>query len=79
MYIEVTIDLKHYTGERFDLRLSDYHSVKKVIEIAWQAKKISSTPKEGYWVRVPNKNLVFAGHQKLNECGISSGDCIEIL
>ncbi|TYR79169.1 ubiquitin [Priestia megaterium] len=79
MYVEVTIDLKHYTGERFDLRLSDYHSIKKVIEIVWQAKKIPGLPREGYWVRIPNKHLVFSGPNKLAECGITNGDCIEIL
>lgn len=25
MYIDITIDLKHYNGSVFDLRLSDYH------------------------------------------------------
>lgn len=39
MYIDITIDLKHYNGSVFDLRLSDYHPVKKVIDIAWQAPK----------------------------------------
>lgn len=29
MYIDITIDLKHYNGSVFDLRLSDYHPVKK--------------------------------------------------
>ncbi len=29
MYIDITIDLTHYNGSVFDLRLSDYHSVKK--------------------------------------------------
>lgn len=39
MYIDITIDLKHYNGSVFDLRLSDYHPVKKVIDIAWHVSK----------------------------------------
>ena len=44
MYIEITIDVKNYINEVFDLRLSDYHSVKKVIDIVWQTKSISESP-----------------------------------
>lgn len=44
VYVDITIDLKHYDGSAFDLRLSDYHSVKKVIDIAWQAKSIRYLP-----------------------------------
>ena len=33
VYVDITIDLKHYDGSVFDLRLSDYHSVKKVVDI----------------------------------------------
>ncbi len=47
MYIDITIDLKHYNGSVFDLRLSDYHPVKKVIDIAWQAQSVSMPPREG--------------------------------
>ncbi|MBM7703053.1 EsaB/YukD family protein [Metabacillus iocasae] len=79
MYIEITIDLKHYTGERFDLRLSNYHSIKKVIDIVWQTKTISQAPRDGYWVRVPNKKMVLSGNEKLIDCNIKTGDCIEIL
>ncbi|MCM3773383.1 MULTISPECIES: EsaB/YukD family protein [Priestia] len=79
MYIEVTVDLKHYTGDRFDLRLSNYHSIKKVVEIVWQAKKITQSPKDGAWIRVSNKNLIFSGNETMINCGIATGDCIEIL
>ncbi|MGA4721528.1 EsaB/YukD family protein [Fictibacillus nanhaiensis] len=79
MYIEVTVDLKHYTGEAFDLRLSNFHTVKKVIDIVWQTKEIDSPPRDGYWVRVPNKNIVLSGNQKLIESGILTGDRFEIL
>ncbi|MBA4536976.1 ubiquitin [Bacillus aquiflavi] len=79
MYIEVTVDLKHYKNETFDLRLSNYHSVKKVIDIVWQAKTISEPPREGYWVRIPNKQIVLSGNDKLVDYGITTGDRIEIL
>lgn len=79
MYIEVTVDLKNYTGEAFDLRLSNFHTVKKVIDIVWQTKEIDSPPRDGYWVRVPNKNIILSGNQKLIESGILTGDRFEIL
>ncbi|MFC0273105.1 EsaB/YukD family protein [Metabacillus herbersteinensis] len=79
MYIEVTVDLKNYTGETFDIRLSNYHSVKKVVDIVWQAKSISDPPREGYWVRIPNKKIVISGNRKLLDCGITTGDRFEIL
>ncbi|MTH53961.1 ubiquitin [Bacillus mangrovi] len=79
MYIEVTVDLKNYTGEVFDLRLSDYHSVKKLIDIVWQAKCISDPPREGHWVRVPNKEMVIPGDLQLGTSGIMTGDRLEIL
>ncbi|WP_054950772.1 EsaB/YukD family protein [Numidum massiliense] len=79
MYIEITIDLKHYTGETFDLRLSDYHSIKQVVDIVWQAQQIGVEPREGYWVRIPNKHVVFSGRDKLVDCGITTGDRLEIL
>jgi len=79
VYIEVTIDLKNYTGERLDLRLSNYHSIKKMIDIVWQANRIARLPRQGYWVRIPNKQMVLSGNEKLADCGITTGDCIEIL
>ncbi|MDM5318063.1 EsaB/YukD family protein [Fictibacillus sp. b24] len=79
MYIEVTVDLKNYTGETFDLRLSNFHSVKKVVDIVWQTKQIHVPPRDGFWVRVPNKNIVLSGNQKLLEHGIMTGDRFEIL
>jgi len=79
MYIELTIDLKNYQGESFDLRLSDYHSVKKVVDIVWQAKSISQPPREGYWVRIPNKQMVLSGNDQLADKGIATGDRFEIL
>ena len=41
MYIEITVILLIMRGEVFDLRLSDYHTMKKMIDIAWQAGSIS--------------------------------------
>ncbi|MDQ0215839.1 putative ubiquitin-like protein YukD [Oikeobacillus pervagus] len=79
MYIEITIDLKHYTGDMFDIRLSNYHSVKKVIDIVWQAKRITLPNREGNWVRVANKHTVFSGNDRLIDCGITTGDRLEIL
>ncbi len=79
MYIEITIDVKNYINEVFDLRLSDYHSVKKVIDIVWQTKSISESPRDGYWVRVTNKQLVLSGNERLVDCGITTGDRLEII
>lgn len=79
VYVDITIDLKHYDSGVFDLRLSDYHSVKKVVDIAWQAKSIPVPPREGYWVRVTNKDAVFSGEYTLSQCGITTGDRLEIL
>ncbi|KIL49078.1 EsaB/YukD family protein [Jeotgalibacillus campisalis] len=79
MYIDVTIDLKHYTGEVFDLRLSDYYSAKKLVDIVWQAKEISIQPKEGSWIRIANKNILLYGTHQLSEKGVTRGDRIEIL
>ncbi|MDQ0273314.1 EsaB/YukD family protein [Cytobacillus purgationiresistens] len=79
MYIEVTVDLKNYSNESFDIRLSNYHSVKTLIDIVWQARSISNLPREGYWVRVCNKKIVLSGNEKLVDCGITTGDRLEIL
>lgn len=79
MYIEITIDLTKYNGKIIDLRLSDYYTMKKMIDIAWQANSISKTPREGYWVRVVNKEKIFPGHLTLANCGITTGDRIEII
>jgi uncharacterized ubiquitin-like protein YukD len=79
MYIELTIDLKNYQCESFELRLSNHHSVKKVIDIVWQAKSISEPPREGSWVRILNKQLVLSGTDKLVNSGITTGDRLEIL
>ncbi|MBM7694486.1 putative ubiquitin-like protein YukD [Peribacillus deserti] len=79
IYIQVTIDLKNYTGDVFDLQLSNYLSIKKVIDIVWQVQKVSLKPREGYWVRVQNKDVVVQGYGSLQENGITNGDRIEIL
>lgn len=79
MYVEITIDLKNYSGETFDLRLSNFHSIKKVVDIVWQTKGIEERPREGYWVRIPNKNMILSGNQKLLDHSITTGDRFEIL
>lgn len=79
MYIEVTVDLTNYDGDVFDLRLSNYHTMKKLIDIAWQAQSISERQREGHWVRIMNKNKLFPGHLTLEDCGITTGDRLEIV
>ncbi|MDQ0230845.1 EsaB/YukD family protein [Metabacillus malikii] len=79
MYIEVTVDLKNYQQECFDLRLSNYHSVKKFIDIVWQTKQLTEKPRDGYWIRVTNKQKVAHGTNRLIDVGITTGDRIEIL
>ena len=79
MYIGITIDLKNYSGEVFDMRLSNFLSIRKVIEICWDVKQIKVNPSEGFWVRVVNKEKVCSGYETLMESGITSGDRIEIL
>ncbi|MGG0737390.1 EsaB/YukD family protein [Niallia taxi] len=79
MYIEVTVDLHKYDKETIDLRLSDFYTIKKMIDISWQVSHIDSVPRSGYWVRVKNKQKVFPGNRRLADAGITSGDIIEIL
>ena len=79
MYIEVTIDLKNYTGESFDIRLSDYYSVKKLVDVVWQVKEITDIPREGYWIRVQNKKIMLSGNEQLAASGVTTGDRLEIL
>jgi uncharacterized ubiquitin-like protein YukD len=79
VYIEITIDLKNYQNENFDIRLSNFHSVKKVVDIVWQAKQLDGKPKEGHWIRVVNKQKVIPGNNRLLDVGITTGDRIEIL
>ncbi|MCA0991969.1 EsaB/YukD family protein [Pseudalkalibacillus hwajinpoensis] len=80
MYIEVTVDLHHYKKGRFlDLRLSNYHSVKKLIEIVCQTEQIQIPPDQTQWVRLANKHKVVAANERLIDAGIMTGDRIEIL
>jgi uncharacterized ubiquitin-like protein YukD len=79
VYIEITIDLKNYQNESFDIRLSNYHSVKKVVDIVWQAKQLDGKPREGAWIKVINKQKVVPGNKRLKDAGITTGDRIEIL
>lgn len=80
MYIEVTVDLGHYKKGRFiDLRLSNYHSVKKLIEIVCQTEQIETPPNQNQWVRLVNKHKIVAANERLIDAGIMSGDRIEIL
>ena len=79
MYIEVTVDLKNYHGESFDIRLSDYYSVKQLVEVVWQVKGRADMPREGYWVRIQNKKIMLSGSEQLAAHGITTGDRLEIL
>jgi uncharacterized ubiquitin-like protein YukD len=79
VYIEITIDLKNYQKESFDIRLSNYHSIKKMIDIVWQAKSMGGQRTEGSWVRVINKHKIVQGNKRLIDAGITTGDRIEIL
>lgn len=79
MYIQVTVDLHHYDKKPIELRLSDQHYIKKLVDITWQTVNIDVKPKEGYWIRVKNKDAVYTGERTLQACGITNGDYIEIL
>jgi len=79
VYIQITVDLKNHNGKAIELRLSNQHQVKNLVTITWQAMKIRTKPREGFWIRIDNKDSVWTGAQTLEECGITTGDCVEIL
>ncbi len=79
MYIDITIDLTHYNGGCLRSQIVRLPFCEKVIDIARQAQHVSVPPREGYWIRVVNKETVFSGEQKLSDCGITNGDRLEIL
>ncbi|MDY0404683.1 EsaB/YukD family protein [Virgibacillus sp. 179-BFC.A HS] len=79
MYIQITTDLKNYDRGQIELKLSDQHTVKKLVDIAWQTANPPNKPREGFWIRVANKDKVFYGTKTLAECGIMTGDKVEIL
>lgn len=79
MYIQITVGMKNYGQTPIELRLSDQHSIKKLISIAWQTTNIPVKPREGFWIKVVNKDRVYNGSKTLEECGILTGDKVEIL
>lgn len=79
MYIELTIDVKQQTRPSFDIRLSNQHSIKKLVDIVSQILNEEIQISDGYWIRVQNKQRVYTGNQTLKECGITTGDRVEIL
>lgn len=79
MYINVTVDLTNYKQPPLEFRLSNQHSIKKLIDIAWQTTQIPVKPRDGFWIRIQNKQRTYAGALSLAECGITTGDRIEIL
>ncbi|ASN06086.1 EsaB/YukD family protein [Virgibacillus necropolis] len=79
MYIQVTVDLEHYDQKSIELRLSDQHKIKNLIDITWQTVGLTRNPREGNWIRIKNKDKVYNGPKTLAECGIITGDRVEIL
>jgi len=79
MYIHVTLDLSHYDRDLLELRLSNQHSIKKVIDIAWQVAQIEQKPREGFWVKVERQKAIFPGVYTLDECNIMTGDRLKVL
>ncbi|MBO2535948.1 MULTISPECIES: EsaB/YukD family protein [Rummeliibacillus] len=79
MYVDITIDLKNYNSSIFDLRISNYHSIRTMIDMVWQVQNLMEPPRDGYWIRVDNKEKVHGGYEKLIHANITSGDRIEIL
>ncbi len=79
MYITVTVDMKRYSGKRFDLRLSDQYTAKKVVDLIWSIEELEVPQRDGSWIRVQNKETHVYGSQVLAERGVTNGDRIEIL
>ncbi|HLS66113.1 MAG TPA: EsaB/YukD family protein [Pseudogracilibacillus sp.] len=79
MYIHVTVDLSNYDKDMLELRLSNQHTLKKVIDIAWQVAQIKRKPREGFWVRVEREKAVFPGVHTLEQCRIMTGDRLKVL
>ncbi|WP_079478798.1 EsaB/YukD family protein [Halobacillus salinus] len=79
MYIQVTVDLKHYNQKEIDLRLSDHTTISRLIDLAFQVQEVASKPRDGGWVKIANKRIVCNGSDTLESGGVTSGDRIEIL
>jgi uncharacterized ubiquitin-like protein YukD len=79
MYINVTIDLKHYKRESLDLRISDRQPVKQLIRTVWTIAGIQAPPRDGCWVRVANKAQTIRGFDVLGDKKISDGDKLIVL
>ncbi|WZX99659.1 EsaB/YukD family protein [Bacillus sp. FSL W7-1360] len=80
MYIQVTINLHHYKKKTLDLRISDQHTAKKLIDIVWKLERLPQIDRrEGGWVRIQNKKRMLSGSEVLADSGVSSGDHLEIL
>lgn len=79
MYIHVTVDLSNYKQNILELRLSNQHTLKKVVDIAWQVAEVKQNPREGFWVRVERKKAMYSGVHTLEECDIMTGDRITVL
>ncbi|RKQ33910.1 EsaB/YukD family protein [Oceanobacillus halophilus] len=79
MYIQITVDLNKYNKPPIEIRLSDQHYIKKLIDITWKTVKLEEKPREGHWIRVKNRDEIYLGVQTLKDCGITTGDCVEVL
>ncbi|TGB03458.1 EsaB/YukD family protein [Halobacillus salinus] len=79
MYIQVTVDLKHYNQDEIDLRLSDHTTISRLIDLAFQVQEVANKPRDGGWVKIANKRIVCNGSDTLESGGVTSGDRIEIL
>jgi len=79
MYINVTVDLSNYKQSPIELRLSNQHTIKSLIDITWQTTQIQTPPREGFWIRVQNKQKTFSGPMSLEDAGITKGDRIKVL
>src|SRR5699024_2581909 len=77
MYINVTIDLKRYKHPPIEFRLSNQHSIKKLIDISWQTTNLPIKPREGFWIRVQNKDKTYAGTLSFEESAMKKKDRIE--
>ncbi|WP_054706180.1 EsaB/YukD family protein [Bacillus sp. JCM 19041] len=79
MYITVTIDMHRYSGKRFDLRLSNQYSAKKVVDLVWGMENPKAPRRDGSWIRIQNKDSHLHGTQILEQNGVTNGDRLEIL
>ncbi|MBU5594929.1 ubiquitin [Amphibacillus sp. MSJ-3] len=79
MYIEITVSIKEINQTELDIRLSNHHTVKGLIEIVKQTSDVFQKANPLSWVRIVNKSRVVSSDIKLIDAGIMTGDKINIL